>query len=636
MDVKKKTRYKMLVKDLPVEVLLQLSRHLNPRMPIGGDWWSLAGAMGYKMIDILNFELKPDPTLSVLRSWWSNENKYVSDLLKLVGNIRRADVTKLLKPHEFCVEPDQKQPSDAEKTCLENDLSPSFSRLLHLPLENGHSDMNSAENLAVSSSVRNSLGKNGTNSVEPKGTPTESSFNAKAYVVSGETVVSDESQDELEEEVTHSENGATNVTDMCVQTQVPSPTAALGAPQFPTPEGETTRFDIQSSERLTAPNDKIALVIGNQNYKKPKYNQLSYTRNDAYDIASALEDLKFKVISLVDLTLTEMRTSMLAFCRLLGSGIYAVIYYAGHGFELDGENYLLPVDAMSPDPNESIRAQEFLQEMQSCDTLLNLMFLDCCRTRAKDNEAPRCSLKRGRQGNTIIAYSCCTQHVAFEEPNQKNGVYARYLLKNIRRDVRIENILMDVSTAVVQSRSVAQRPTYESDAYMECRLTAPILILEEDIHKLKERCQLWQEGNSIPAPMTIEMDSAVIKLYFHRAFSNVMITEIFVTNTGEKEIKNFRFSVSACEPLDVNVMSDNTDIEPMGHEKYVGGFRILQLQKLWNESLFLSIEFQTDEDSVLKKIDFGTPLITGITGSFHEWIKDRKSEALSGAKSSWI
>ena len=64
-----------------------------------------------------------------------------------------------------------------------------------------------------------------------------------------------------------------------------------------------------------------------------------------------------------------------------GSGIYAVIYYAGHGFELDGENYLLPVDAMSPDPNESIRAQEFLQEMQSCDTLLNLMFLDCCRTR---------------------------------------------------------------------------------------------------------------------------------------------------------------------------------------------------------------------------------------------------------------
>ena len=66
---------------------------------------------------------------------------------------------------------------------------------------------------------------------------------------------------------------------------------------------------------------------------------------------------------------------------LPGSGIYAVIYYAGHGFELDGENYMIPVDVKSADPNESIRAQEFLQEMQICDTLLNLMFLDCCRTR---------------------------------------------------------------------------------------------------------------------------------------------------------------------------------------------------------------------------------------------------------------
>ena len=102
MDVKKKTIYKMLVKDLPVEVLLQLSLHLNPRMPIGGDWRRLAGAMGYKMMDILNFELQTDPTLSVLRSWWSNENKYVSDLLELVGTIRRADVAELLKPHEFC------------------------------------------------------------------------------------------------------------------------------------------------------------------------------------------------------------------------------------------------------------------------------------------------------------------------------------------------------------------------------------------------------------------------------------------------------------------------------------------------------------------------------------------------------
>lgn len=52
---------------------------------------------------------------------------------------------------------------------------------------------------------------------------------------------------------------------------------------------------------------------------------------------------------------------MLAYCKLLGPGIFAVFYYAGHGFEENGENYLMPVDA-TPEKKEEefIRAQEFL------------------------------------------------------------------------------------------------------------------------------------------------------------------------------------------------------------------------------------------------------------------------------------
>ena len=65
-----------------------------------------------------------------------------------------------------------------------------------------------------------------------------------------------------------------------------------------------------------------------------------------------------------------------------GEGVYAVFYYAGHGYEEGGENYLMPIDAtINYNPNESIRAQEFLQEMQSCNTLLNLIIIDACRIR---------------------------------------------------------------------------------------------------------------------------------------------------------------------------------------------------------------------------------------------------------------
>ena len=73
-------------------------------------------------------------------------------------------------------------------------------------------------------------------------------------------------------------------------------------------------------------------------------------------------------------------TVLIAF-YFLGRGIFAVFYFAGHGYEMEGENYLLPVDAKCHNPNQSIRAQEFLQEMQSCGALLNLMFLDCCRSK---------------------------------------------------------------------------------------------------------------------------------------------------------------------------------------------------------------------------------------------------------------
>ena len=110
--------------------------------------------------------------------------------------------------------------------------------------------------------------------------------------------------------------------------------------------------------------DKLALVIGNRFYQKiPAAEEpLIFPHKDVYDFTLALKDLGFKVLSLVDLTLTEMRTVMLAFCKLLGPGVFAVFYFAGHGFEENGENYLMPVDA-SParSADEFIAAQEILR-----------------------------------------------------------------------------------------------------------------------------------------------------------------------------------------------------------------------------------------------------------------------------------
>ena len=62
--------------------------------------------------------------------------------------------------------------------------------------------------------------------------------------------------------------------------------------------------------------------------------------------------------------------------------MYGVLYYAGHGYEDGGENFLLPVDAtLKYKREESFRAQEILQMMQDCDTALNLLIIDSCRIR---------------------------------------------------------------------------------------------------------------------------------------------------------------------------------------------------------------------------------------------------------------
>lgn len=96
-------QFKTRVEDLPMDVLKDLSLHLNPRMVSHGDWKSLAGRMGMKYIEIINYERCSDPTLDVLHKWCSGPgDKTVSTLLGILEQMNRADAIKILQPYEFC------------------------------------------------------------------------------------------------------------------------------------------------------------------------------------------------------------------------------------------------------------------------------------------------------------------------------------------------------------------------------------------------------------------------------------------------------------------------------------------------------------------------------------------------------
>ena len=83
---------------------------------------------------------------------------------------------------------------------------------------------------------------------------------------------------------------------------------------------------------------------------------------------------------LVDLTVVWCVQAVLYFASLLGKNVYALFFFAGHGFETNGTNYMMPVDAdVEKKPEQCVCAQNILHTMQLCGAKLSIVLLDMCR-----------------------------------------------------------------------------------------------------------------------------------------------------------------------------------------------------------------------------------------------------------------
>lgn len=135
--------------------------------------------------------------------------------------------------------------------------------------------------------------------------------------------------------------------------------------------------------------DKVALLIGNKLYDKASM-QLNTPEHDTQDFAGILRSAGFKVVSLVNLNKQEMDEAVNYLTSLLGKNVYALFFFAGHGFRLGNQEYMMAVDA-SPDkdPSYCVCAQEVLDCMQGQGAKLSVVILDMCRM-----PAPAPSLSR--------------------------------------------------------------------------------------------------------------------------------------------------------------------------------------------------------------------------------------------------
>jgi uncharacterized caspase-like protein len=159
----------------------------------------------------------------------------------------------------------------------------------------------------------------------------------------------------------------------------------------------------------TGSEKRVALVIGNSRYESaPLRNPV----NDANLVAATLREIGFDVISRTDVNLREMQLAVREFSRKIQNGSVGLFYYAGHGMQSGGRNFLIPVSAQIEVEGdvvlEALDLNSVLEQMGMAQNRLNIVILDACR----NNPFTR-SFRSGAQGlaqvnapaGTFIAYA---------------------------------------------------------------------------------------------------------------------------------------------------------------------------------------------------------------------------------------
>jgi hypothetical protein len=222
---------------------------------------------------------------------------------------------------------------------------------------------------------------------------------------------------------------------------------------------------------LAAPGKRIALVIGNSAYEHTSL--LANPANDADDIAGTLSALGFEVTKRQDLKKHEMDSMLGTFAGSLKGAEIGLFYYAGHGLQVSGHNYLVPVDARL----ESSSALEFeavrldvIQRIMENETQTNVLILDACRDNPLTrNLARSMGTRSGAIGKglaaqesgagTIISYSTQPGNVALDGTGKRNSPFAEALVKHLPSEGRdLSSILVRVRNDVMAATAKRQVP----------------------------------------------------------------------------------------------------------------------------------------------------------------------------------
>ncbi len=236
--------------------------------------------------------------------------------------------------------------------------------------------------------------------------------------------------------------------------------AAQTQPLLTSAPGVSTAAVVPTLADQFAGEKRYALVIGNSKYQF--VSPLRNAENDANDIASELKKLDFEVIKVINGDYNQMRDAFKKFHEKLSNGpkdqTVGLFYYAGHGIQNEGENYLVPVEANvqyeDDIPRTCMPVQRIIMaNMERSNSRINILILDACRNNPfpsgyRSTNSGLAEIRRAK--GSFIAYATAPGSIA-SDGEGRNGLYTQELLSAMRKPgMSIEQVFKEVRKNVLK------------------------------------------------------------------------------------------------------------------------------------------------------------------------------------------
>jgi tetratricopeptide (TPR) repeat protein len=209
-----------------------------------------------------------------------------------------------------------------------------------------------------------------------------------------------------------------------------------------------------------------ALIIGNDKYPGQ---ELENCRRDATGFATALNGMGWQTTLLLDANNQKFRDTLSSFIEQLSAGDIGLVYYSGHGMQVSGINYMLPVDFRLTDESsvntQAISLNDSLARMQSRHVKVSVFILDACRNNPFQFKAARAIQQSGwaavsGPSGTFLAFGTAPGSTASDNPGGNHGLFTQAILDNLPKNagLDLDSFFRLVRQEVLVSSSALQVP----------------------------------------------------------------------------------------------------------------------------------------------------------------------------------